>query len=94
MVEEELIDMADPKQIDEVWNSFCNEVFEYHNKQLTNLDKKQKEEYLKTISELEFRIWTVIKMGDIVNLELTLHKDYLKVHKKFMVKSIDKLFNK
>ncbi len=93
MVEnDKLINMADSKQFDEIWNSFCNEVFEYHNKQLTNLDKKQKEEYLKTISKLEFKIWTIVKLGGFIdrnNLGLILHKDFEKAFNRFWQKKFN-----
>jgi len=82
---ESLKDQEIRKEITQIefWDLLCNKLFEYHNKQLDKLDNLEQEEYLKGLSELEFKIWTIIKIGGIVNPDLIMHKDFPEVWELF-----------
>lgn len=64
---------------EEAWNLLCKTVFEYHENERNKLDEQQQIKYLEDLSELEFKIYHILKIGGVVNPELALHKDFPKV---------------
>ena len=43
------------------------------------MNEQQREKHIAGISELEFKIYGVLKIGGVVNPELCLHNDFPKV---------------
>lgn len=61
----------------ETWNLLCKSVFEYHQNKIQKLDNfRQRSKYFENLSDLEFKIFAVLKIGGEVNPELVLHKDF------------------
>lgn len=64
---------------EEAWNLLCKTVFKYHENEINKLDELQQIIYLQGLSELEYKIYAILKIGGIVNNKLVLHKDFPKV---------------
>ena len=75
-----------------LWKTFCNRIYEHHFKEIGKLKEQEKEteNYYKDMTELEYKIFMLLSLekkegGKVeVNLELTQHKDFIKVWDKFM----------
>lgn len=64
---------------EEAWNLLCKTVFKYHENEINKLDEQQQIKYLEDLSELEYKIYMILKIGGIVNPKLVLHEDFPKV---------------
>ncbi len=67
-----------------LWELLMDEIYEFHSKELVKLKEQERGDYLKNITELEYKVWVVRKIGGRVSLNLAFHKDFPKIWDKFI----------